>query len=257
VWFSDWVGEKIYAVDPDTGRAEVMAEVHSLPFCFDWLPDGTLLVVNARENRLMARVPGGAFETYADLNSLSPYGCNEIICDPRGNVFVNNVNFEFPGGEFRPGFVGLVRPDGTTLKVGDGLAFPNGMALTPDGRTLIVAESFNKQFAAFDIADVGTLGPRRTWAELKDHGGDGISMDAEGALWAGSGKSCVRFREGGEVLQTIPVDRFCFSCALGGADGRTLFINANDWTGQIITADSAPTGRLYAARVDVPAARLG
>ncbi len=146
-------------------------------------------------------------------------------------------------------------PEGTARRVAERLAFPNGMALTPDGGTLICAESFNRQFGAFAILPDGGLGPRRTWGTLPD-GGDGIGMDAEGALWTASGKACVRFREGGEVLETIALDRFCFSCGRGGADGRTLFMNAAEWTGEVAKPGSPPTGRLYAARVSVPAARL-
>jgi sugar lactone lactonase YvrE len=262
LWFADWVGEKLYTLD-ETGKSDVVAEVASLPFSIDWLPDGRLLVVNARENTLQRREADGAFVTHADLGALSAFGCNEIVVDGRGNVYVNNINFDMSNGPMeayqdfqqtgsRPGFIALLRPDGTLGKVAEGLAFPNGMAITPDNRTLIVAESFSADLTAFDIAADGSLTNRRVWAHIEGQGADGICLDAEGAVWASSGPRCVRIREGGEVLDEIRTDRMCFACMLGGADGRTLFMVANDWTGEVAGPGGEPTGRIYAARVEVP-----
>lgn len=260
LWFADWVGETLYTLD-ETGKSDVVAEITSLPFSIDWLPDGRLLVVNARENKLLRREPDGSFVTHADLGQLSEYGCNEIVVDSRANVYVNNINFDMAGGPmeayqeflrtgFRPGFIALLSPDGTLKKVADGLAFPNGMAITLDNRTLVVAESFSADLTAFDIAADGSLSNRRLWAHLEGQGGDGICVDAEGAVWASSGPHCVRVRDGGEVLDEVVVDRMCFACMLGGEDGKTLFIVANEWTGSIDVTN--PTGRVYAARVAVP-----
>jgi len=251
LWFADWVGETLYTLD-EAGQSEAVAHIASLPFSIDWLPDGRLLVVNARELRLMVQQPDGSFATHAELGGLSPYGCNEIVVDGRGNIYLNNVNFDFPGGAFQPGFIALVSPDGAVRKVAEGLAFPNGMAITPDNRTLICAESFNGNLTAFDIRADGSLANRRLWAKLEGQGGDGICIDAEGCVWASSGPRCVRVREGGEVLEEVAVDRMCFACMLGGADGRTLFIVANEWTGSIALPGSEPTGRVFAARVGVP-----
>ena len=169
---------------------------------------------------------------------------------PAGYIYVNNVNFEFPGGEFRPGFIAVVTPDGEVRQVADGIAFPNGMAITPDNKTLICGESYGKKLTAFDIGEDGGLTNRRLWAETGEWGADGICLDAEGAAWVASGPSCVRLREGGEVLERIALDRFCFACMLGGADGKTLFMNAANWTGTVDIKN--PTGVIYVARVDVP-----
>ena len=251
LWFADWVAERLYTLD-EAGKSEVVAEIASLPFSIDWLPDGRLLVVNARENRLMRREADGSFVTHADLSVLSKLGCNEIVVDGRGNIFVNNVNFNFPEAPFQPGFIGVITPDGKARRVAEGVAFPNGMAVTPDGTTLICGESFSKKLTAFDIGADGGLSNQRVWAQMQEWGPDGICLDAEGAVWAASGKACVRIREGGEVLERIEVDRFCFACMLGGEDGKTLFINAADWTGAIAKPGSEPTGRVYTARVSVP-----
>lgn len=249
LWFADWIGEKLYTLD-DTGHHEVAAEISSLPFSIDWLPDGRLLVVNARTNRLEVQAADGSFQTFADLSTLSEYGCNEIVVAPGGNIYVNNINFDFPGGEFRPGFIALVTPDGQARRVAENLAFPNGMAITPDGKTLICAESFNGNLTAYDIAANGDLENARLWAKLDGQGADGICMDAEGCVWASSGPHCVRVKQGGEILDEVVVDRMCFAVMLGGPDGKTLYIVANEWTGSIDVTN--PTGRIYAARVDVP-----
>jgi sugar lactone lactonase YvrE len=250
LWFCDWIAQTLYAVAED-GTREVIATIDSLPFCIDWLADGRLLVVNAKTNTLMRREPDGRFVTHADLSPLSPYGCNEIAVAPNGNIYLNNINFVFPGGEFRPGFIALRKPDGTLLKVEKDLAFPNGMVVTPDGRTLIVAESYNANVTAFDIAPDGTLTNKRLWAHLEGQGGDGISLDSEGAVWVAAGPHCVRVADGGEVLDEVQTDRMCFSCALGGSDGKTLFITANKWPDAIESSEA--TGALFAAKVRVPA----
>ena len=251
LWFADWVAEKLYALD-EAGNSEVMANIASLPFSIDWLPSGELLVVNAREKRLLRQQADGSFATHADLGGLSEYGFNEIVVDGRGNTYLNNINFDFPDGEFRPGFIALLSVDGTLRQVADGLAFPNGMAVTPDNRTLICAESFNGNLTSFDIAADGSLSNQRLWAKLEGQGGDGICLDADGAVWVGAGPRCARVREGGEVLATVELDRMCFACMLGGADGKTLFMVAAEWTGSIDI--TAATGKVFTARVSSPAA---
>ena len=131
------------------------------------------------------------------------------------------------------------------------------MAVTADGATLIVAESYANRLTAFDIAPDGSLSGRRVWAELDGGYPDGICLDTDGAAWYADvpNKRCVRVREGGEVLDTVEVDRGCFACMLGGEDGRTLFVVANEWNGPAGMAGGEPTGRVLT--VAAPAARAG
>src|SRR5262249_9018506 len=216
------------AVDLDGNSEVVVRTPFGLPFCIDWLPDARLLIVSGRENRIVRREPDGSLVTHVDLNNISDQGWNEIVVDGRGNAYVN-------GG---PGIITLVTPDCSARQVADGIAFPNGMAITPDNSTLIIAESHGKKLTAFDIDLDGNLSNRRVWAALGDGVPDGICLDAEGAIWYGDvpNKRCVRVREGGEVLQMITFDVGCFACMLGGPDGRTLFMVIREWRGVESTA---------------------
>jgi sugar lactone lactonase YvrE len=258
LWVADWGAQEIIAVDLE-GKSEVIVKVSfpSFPMCFDWLPNGQLLIVSSRDGLLLRMESAGSLVTHADLTGVSKKGhpWNEIVIDGRGNAYINNQGFDFPGGEFAPGTIALLKPDGTTRQVADGIAFPNGMAVTPDNSTLIVAESYGNKLTAFDIEASGSLSNRRVWADTgKDHP-DGICLDAEGALWyadVGS-KHCVRVREGGEVLQTIELDRGCFACMLGGADRKTLFIVATEWKGaEENMTDGSRTGQILTVRAPAP-----
>jgi sugar lactone lactonase YvrE len=252
LWFADWVAQELIALDLD-GHSEVITNVRSLPFSIAWLPGGPMLVTSGI--KLLRMEPDGSLVTHADLSGLSEYGWNEIVADGRGNTYVNNICFDFmAGADFRPGIIAVVTRDGSIRQVADGLAFPNGMVVTPDNATLIVAESFAGRLSAFDIGADGSLLNRRVWADLGE-GGDGICMDAEGAVWCPATKACVRVREGGEVLQKIELDRFCFACMLGGTDGRTLFMMAADWGGTENVGKCPRTGKVVT--IEAPAPHIG
>ena len=258
LWFSNWGAQEIVALDPG-GASEVVTRVPTtVPFSIDWLPDGRLLVVSGREGLLLRRKPDGELVTHADLTGLSDRPWNEIVVDGRGRAYVNCVGFRFGEEEFRPGIISLVEPDGAVRQVADDIHFPNGMVVTPDGSTLIVAESFPGRLTAFDIAGDGSLSNRRVWAQLTPASGDGICMDAEGAIWTSSIEEarpvCLRVREGGEILRRIDLDHACFACMLGGEDGRTLFMMVAEWRGveNMASLFSSRTGRVLAARAPEP-----
>jgi sugar lactone lactonase YvrE len=258
LWFSDWGTQEVIAVDLE-GDSEVILQGRSFPLCVDWLPDGRLLVVSAREGLLLRMESDGSLVTHGDLTGLShPAAGNELVVDGRGNAYVNGGGFDLMAGEeFAPGIVALVTPDGAARPVADGIAFPNGMIVTPDDSTLIVAESYAKRLTAFDIAADGSLSNRRVWADLQEGVPDGICLDAENAVWYGDvpNKRCVRVREGGDVLQTVELDRGCFACALGGADKRTLFMMATEWNGPANMFDGPRTGQVLT--MEAPAAGAG
>jgi len=256
LWLSDWGAREVIAVDP-TGRSEVIAQAPSFPSCIEFLRDGRLLMVSAHDGLLLRRDPDGSVVTHADLTGVSEHPWNDIVVDGRGNVYVNNTGFDLGAGEeFAPGTVALVSLDGSVRQVADGFAFANGMAVTPDNATLIVAESYAKRLTAFDIATDGSLSNRRVWADLGVGVPDGICLDAEGAVWYGDvpNKRCVRVREGGDVLQTIALDRGCFACILGGVGRRTLFMVAREWRGPASINDGTRTGQVVIADAPAPSA---
>jgi sugar lactone lactonase YvrE len=256
LWFAHWGTGEIVAVDLD-GNSEVTGHGPAdLGWSIDWLPDGRLLVTG---KELLRREPDGSMVRHVDLSGISGLGWNEIVVDGRGNIYLNSINFGFLAGEQpRSGIIALVTPDGKARKVAGDLAFPNGMVVTPDNKTLIISESFTGRLIAFDIEATGLLSNRRIWAE--GLGPDGICMDAEGAIWCSvmhEGRwACWRVREGGEVLQRIEHDRAIFAAMLGGPDRQTLFLLAAQWRGieQVNEAVAARTGQVLVSQAPAPGA---
>jgi sugar lactone lactonase YvrE len=253
LWLCDWGAHEIIAVDLD-GTRELVAEVPSFPFSIDWLPDGRLVVV--ADGALFVE-EDGTMVPWLYLGELSDRPWNEIVVDGNGNTFLNGIGFDLMAGEKPgPGLIAVVTPDGSVRQVADALAFPNGMVVTPDSKTLVVAESYAARLTAFDIEPDGSLVNRRIWADLGDAAPDGLCLDEEGAIWYADvpNRRCVRVREGGEVLQTLQLDRGCFACTLGGADRRTLLVLAARWVGTAgVAADR--TGQVVA--IGAPAAGAG
>jgi sugar lactone lactonase YvrE len=261
LWFSNWGADEIVAVDLDGNSEVVDRGPEGLGWAVNWLPDGRMLMTG---NELVRVEPDGSHVRHADLSHISPYGWSEMTVDGRGNVYVNTINFDFAdfnnvlAGGNAPGKIALVTPDGEAREVAREIAFPNGMVVTPDNKTLIVAESFAARLTAFDIAEDGTLANRRVWAD--GVGPDGICLDAEGCIWASSGSmtnDCARIREGGQVLERIELGRSCFAAMLGGPDRRTLFMLTAEWHGTERVEDviKARTGQILV--VDAPASGVG
>jgi sugar lactone lactonase YvrE len=257
LWFSDMGANEVAAVDLE-GTSEVVARVPAMPMGIGWLPDGCLLIVSALDGRLVRRKPDGSLVTHADLSSLGEHPWSDMVVDGRGNAYIGNIGFDFPDGEeFAPGIVALVTRGGSARQVADDVAFPNGMVVTPDNSTLILAESYANRLTAFDIAADGSMSNRRVWADLGEGVPDGICLDAEGAVWYGDvpNECCVRVRGGGEVLQAIKLDRGCFACMLGGPDRRTLFLMATEFSEASMAGDGPRTGQVLT--VEAPAPGVG
>jgi sugar lactone lactonase YvrE len=251
LWFAHWGTDEIVAVDLD-GASEVVGHgPGGLGWSIDWLPDGRLLVTGGG---LMRHGEDGSLLPHADLSGLAD-NWNELVIDGRGRAYANGGHLG-PAEAGPSGVIALVVPDGPVRRVADGLAFPNGMAITPDNRTLIVAESWSEVLTGYDIADDGTLSGRRVWAATPGDHPDGICLDADGAVWYADvgNRRCVRVREGGEVLATVDLDRGAFACMLGGPDGRTLFMLAAEWRGfeQVAGALADRTGQVLVAEAPAP-----
>jgi sugar lactone lactonase YvrE len=251
-WMCDWLAGEVLAFAAD-GTREVVARVDGLPFSIDWLPDGRLVATTPAG--LVAGLVAGTADGSAARADLSPYGAegrpfNEIVVDAAGSCWVDMPG-SMPWEEPKPGIVAVVRPDGSWEQVADDVWFPNGMAIIDD-RTLVVAESHADRLTAWTIDPSGSLTDRRVWARLGEgEAPDGISVDASGAIWYASvpQQHCVRVAEGGEVLETLSVDRGAFACMLGGEDGRTLHVVANRYGRQ-----GASDGIVVTHRVEVPRA---
>ena len=254
LWFSHWGTEEILAVDMQ-GSSEVVGRgPEGLGWATEWLPDGRMLLTGPE---LLRRESDGTMVRHAELGPIAGGGWSEIVVNSNGSVYVNSINFDFMAGAQpppAPGIVALVTHDGSARQVADGIAFPNGMVITPDGSTLIMSESFTGRLLAYDIAPDGGLSNRRVWAE--GIGPDGICLDAEGCIWTHDPQthSAARVREGGDIVERIPVEKDLFATMLGGPDGQTLFLMLAEWDGvENVDAQIAKrTGEVRTAHVDVP-----
>jgi sugar lactone lactonase YvrE len=259
LWFSDMHALVVLRVDGATGHTEVVVRVPNQPSGLGWDAEGRLLVVSMRDRRLL-RVVDGEAEVVADLSALATSLCNDMVVDRAGRAYIGNFGFDFLAGEAPRGAVlARVDPDGTVVAAADDLRFPNGTVISPDGSTLVVAETFAARLTAFDVDQSdGGLTNRRVWAQL-DSGAvpDGICLDAEGAIWVASPTTneVLRVAEGGRVLDRVATGRGAFACMLGGDDRRTLFVCTAVSSDPAVTAGDA-SARIEAVAVDVPGAGL-
>lgn len=252
LWFSDFYAHTVSSVDP-SGEVRVEAQLDERPSGLGWLPDGRLLVVAMDSRRVLRREPNGELMPHADLSSVATSHANDMVVAADGTAYVGNFGADMAAGEPRTqAQLAIVRPDGSVVGGHGGLEFPNGSVITPDGSTYIVGESMAQRYRAFPILPDGTLGEGRVWAELGGRFPDGCTLDADGAIWFANAMALevVRVAEGGEVLEVITMADRCFACALGGADGRTLFVA----TASTFPGGDAPdwSGRLWNVEVDVP-----
>ncbi|HYD94808.1 MAG TPA: SMP-30/gluconolactonase/LRE family protein [Noviherbaspirillum sp.] len=256
LWFSDFYTHKVHRIGSD-GILRTVAEVPGQPSGLGWLPDGRLLVVSMEDRRLL-RLDGGQLATAADLSPLAAFPCNDMVVDAQGRAYIGNFGFDmFNRAAPQPTALFLVTPDGKARIAADGLLFPNGCVITPDGGTLIVAETFGKRLTAFDIADDGSLHRRRLWADLGNACPDGICLDAEGAVWIASPPTAefLRVFEGGRIAARVAVTQQAIACTLGGPGRHTLYVV----TGRVSKAPRAlaeRNGRIAAIQVEVPGAGL-
>jgi sugar lactone lactonase YvrE len=261
LWISDFYTHRVLAISMD-GSPETIAEVPEQPSGLGWLPDGRMLIVSMKDRRILRREHDGTLAGHADLFDLAPWHLNDMVVDVQGRAYVGNFGFDLMGGgAARTTNLIRVDPDGARTVAADDLGFPNGAVITPDGSTLIVAESFAGRLTAFSVASDGSLTDRRVWAQFGSPPSttdvaealaaaevvpDGICLDAEGAIWVADAihGRLIRVVEGGEIVEEIAGPMGLFACMLGGPDGRTLF------------ACAAPTFAEHEASVDHRAAIL-
>jgi sugar lactone lactonase YvrE len=266
LWFSDFYDRAVKTVDLG-GKVDTMLEIDGQPSGLGWLPDGQLLLVSMLDRRLV-RFDGDILVEHADLSALAEFHCNDMTVDAVGRAYVGNFGFDLDTASRSDDFVGALKkykgatlarvdPDGSVHVATTALRFPNGTVITPDGRTLIIAESLGAQLTAFDVHDDGSLHNQRVWAPLAGIAPDGICLDTEGAVWVADALTprCVRVAAGGEVLAEVATEQNCYACMLGGDDGRTLFmLTAKD--SHSAEASTTRTGKILTTQVAVGHAGL-
>jgi sugar lactone lactonase YvrE len=270
IWFSELYTHQVMSANEDGSDLRVEAVVPGQPSGMDWLPDGRLLVTSMRDRLVLRREHDGTMALHADLSKHTGGYCNEVIVDKHARAYVGDFGFDLAeGGAVVPASIHRIDPDGTIVRVADDLYFPNGCVLTDDGE-LIVNETFGNRVTAFDVTDEGELVNRRTWAEFGPLPSpsatvepwsqfarcpDGMCRDADGALWIAdlASQKVLRVAEGGTVLDEVDPGMMPFSAALGGADGRTLFICAAP-DGDVEARSATTLAAVLSVRVDVPAA---
>jgi len=270
IWFSDFYTYRVLSAREDGSDLRTEAEVPGQPAGLGWLPDGRLLVVSMRDRRVLRREADGTLVTHADLSAHATGHANDMVVDGQGRAYVGNFGFDLmSGAPLETASLHRVDPDGTVTEVADDLWFPNGAVIT-SGNVLVVNETFGNRITAFDLTGDGRLVNRRLWAEFAPLpperpmdkvlaatkvAPDGCCLDADDALWVadGVGGRVIRVRDGGEITDEFRPGSPVYACALGGADGRTLFAcAAPDFFEEARKA--AREGRLLATRVAVPAA---
>lgn len=247
LWFSDMLGEAVHTVTLSGSMTTLPVAGHS-PSGLGFRPDGTLLIASTQRRQVL-RYDGDTVELLADLSDLVPAPLGDMMVDEHGRAYV--------GSQARTrGVIVRIDPDDRVSVVAEDLDFPNGMVITPDGATLIVAESTARRLTAFTIAADGDLTDRRVFAEGLDGPPDGLAVDAEGGVWAALtlAQEFQRFApDGSAVTDRVDADgRTAIACALGGVEGRTLFM--------VTTTDAYPErligtklSRVDALMVETPA----
>jgi sugar lactone lactonase YvrE len=265
LWFSDFFAHQVKSVSL-AGDVRVEVELDDQPSGLGWMPDGSMLIVSMIRRQVL-RWRNGRLSVHADLGALASFHCNDMVVDAAGRAYVGNFGFNLEAELEKRGAqsvfakhptanLALVMPDGEVRVASSGMDFPNGTVITPDGRTLIIGETFGGRLTAFDIGPDGALSVRRVWAELAPRAPDGICLDAEGAIWIANpmAPECARVAEGGKVLEVIDTGQPCYACMLGGEDGRILFMLVGPPLGGEVAATAM--GKILIAAVDAPHAGL-
>ncbi len=264
LWFSDFYDHAVKSVDA-AGQVRTELTIDDHPSGLGWLPDGRLLVVSMNRRQLLRVDPDGV-RVHADLSAVAAHRANDMVVDAAGRAYVGNFGFALDDALKARGVEGVladhptanlacVEADGQVRLAAPGLHFPNGMVITPDGRTLIVAETLALRLSAFDVAADGTLSNGRVWAPVGMRAPDGICLDADGHVWIANAiaPECVLIAPGGAVVDTVQTDQPCYACMLGGEDGRTLFMMTAP-SSMAEVAGAARQGHLMMARVATPRA---
>jgi sugar lactone lactonase YvrE len=261
LWFSDFFAHAVKSVSL-TGDLRTEFEIDDQPSGLGWMPDGSMLVVSMTKRQVLRRARDGKVTVHADLGAIATWHCNDMVVDATGRAYVGNFGFDLDAelaargvesvlAQHATAKLACISPTGTVTVAADEMHFPNGSVITPDGKTLIVGETFAGRLTAFDIAADGKLSNRRVWASTMPKVPDGIALDADGNIWIANpvAPECALIAPGGKVLHVVNTDQPCYACMLGGDDGRTLFMMTAPAL-QGGTHDPAPKGKILVTKVD-------
>lgn len=256
LWLSDMWGNTVYTLTA-AGKRTTVARLPNRPSGISFLPDGRMVVVSMTDRKLMQVDGSGNLSTYVDLTPYVSHDINDSVADQQGNIYVGNFGYDLLNhADPKTADLIMVTAKREIRVVARDLNFPNGTVITPDGRTLIIAETFASVLTAFDRAEDGSLSNRRIWAELGQRTPDGMCLDQAGAIWVSSFVTgeFVRVLPNGTIAEVIPCPgKRAVACNLGGDDGRTLF--ALTFAGELADiASGQQLARVEVCRVEVPGA---
>ena len=269
LWFSDFYSGEVQSAS-ENGDVRVEFEVPGEPAGLGWLPDGQLLVVTRKPRTVLRLASDGRLVGHGDLNPMAGFYGNDMVVDAFGRAYVGNFGFDLDGFIEERGVAALVEPpgppttpliridpDGSAHVAADDLSFPNGAVITPDGGTLIIAETLAGRLTAFDVGLDGVLSRRRIWASLTWCAPDGICLDADGRVWVSNAVSpeCILVAEGGEIVERVTTSQTCFACMLGGSDRRTLYLMTAPTSTESVVS-TVRSARIEQARVEIGGAGL-
>ena len=265
LWFSDFFAHAVYSVSL-AGDLRTEVKIDDQASGLGWMPDGSLLVVSMTKRQVLRRSLEGKIAVHADLSHIAGGPCNDMVVDSKGRAYVGNFGYDLYAdkrsaqaiiADHPTAKLACVTPDGSAQVAAEDIDIPNGTVITPDGKTLIIGETFGGRLTAFDIGADGSLGNRRVWAATSPRMPDGIALDAKGRVWMAHpfAPECVLYAEGGDVVEVIDTGMPCFACMLGGDDGRSLFMLTAP-TYHKDEASASPKGKLLVAKVDIPHAGL-
>jgi sugar lactone lactonase YvrE len=264
LWYSDFFDHAVFSVSPD-GERKAEAEFDRESAGLGWLPDGRLLIVSRLDRSVMRQEHDGTLVRHGDLKPWATWHANDMVVASNGQAYVGNFGFDLDGlydGSTPPSAIGptsviRVDPDGSSSEAASGVNFPNGMVITEDGGTLVVAESLGGGLKAFDRAPDGTLSNGRQWASTPGVAPDGICLCEDNSVWVANALAaeCVRVAEGGQVLERVATSMNCFACMLGDDDRKTLYLVTAP-TSHAVEAKAARDGALERVRTAVPGAGL-
>ena len=264
LWFSDFYDHAVKSMDTN-GAVRTELEIDDQPSGLGWLPDGRLLVVAMQRMQLL-RVDADGVKVHTDLSGIATYHANDMVVDRHGRAYVGNFGFQLDEALKTRGVESVIAdhptaklvrvdPDGHVQLAAEDMHFPNGSVITPDGATLIVAETLAMRLTAFDIGPDGSLSNRRVWAPLGMRAPDGVCLDANGHVWVANAiaPECVLVAPRGEIISTVQTDQPCFACMLGGPDRRTLYMMTAP-TSMADVVSAARQGHIACAEVETSGA---